>query len=150
MSRHDQREDLLAADPRAFDRLLNVGKPFLTGGALDTLIAMIERGPLESGDIPSKAGRGELLAAGLAVQVVAANGEYVCAATVKGAEAFIKLYGGQSLSEAKRARQGVFERSQVTDAARTRFSFPVSDQCSCGIGLCSNRDSDSCRLTARR
>ena len=33
----------------------------LTGAAIDTLIALVENGPLEDGDVPSKSGRNELL-----------------------------------------------------------------------------------------
>ena len=54
----------------------------MTGAEKDTLIALVERGPLWDCDVPSKHGRDLLLAHGLAVRVVV--GEGMCAARVSG------------------------------------------------------------------
>jgi hypothetical protein len=85
----------------------------LPGNALDTLIAMVERGPLKSGDIPSKAGRSTLLEIGYAAQVAHTDGEWVCAATPKGVDAYIARYGGKTLDEAKQARLNRFLASRA-------------------------------------
>jgi len=42
----------------------------LSSGAKDTLVKLVEKGILEDGDIPSKAGRDELLAQGLAAKII--------------------------------------------------------------------------------
>lgn len=77
------------------------------GGALDTLVKLIERGPQATGDIPSKAGLNELLAWGLAVQIVGADGDYCFAATPDGRDAYCYRHGADTLGEAKeRRRQG--------------------------------------------
>lgn len=66
----------------------------LSGAEIDTLVALVERGPLESGDIPSKAGRSDLVGRGYAAFIVV-KGEItgVCAATVAGAEAYKRQFG---------------------------------------------------------
>ncbi len=42
----------------------------LSGGAKDTLIALVKNGPLYDGDVPSKAGRDELIDLGLCGKAV--------------------------------------------------------------------------------
>jgi hypothetical protein len=42
----------------------------MRGAELDTLIALVEHGPLWDGDLPSKTGRDCLIERGLAVRVV--------------------------------------------------------------------------------
>lgn len=66
----------------------------LSGGALDTLIALVERGPLWDGDVPSKAGRDDLLTAGLAVRVVVNGEDGWQAATYAGKDAYKAAYPG--------------------------------------------------------
>jgi hypothetical protein len=75
------------------------------GAALDVLVKMIDFGPLLPDHIPSKAGRNELLAKGLAAQVVDTGGEYRYGATGKGVKAFCAIYGVSTLREAQEARQ---------------------------------------------
>lgn len=74
------------------------------GGALDTLIGLVERGPLADGDVPSKAGRNLLIEWRLAVRTVV-NGEAgYQAATMDGVQAFCAMFGSNTLSEAIKAR----------------------------------------------
>lgn len=58
----------------------------LSGAEIDTLVALIERGPLRDGGLPSKVGRNELLAKGFAAEVVIDRDYYFYAATAKGLE----------------------------------------------------------------
>jgi hypothetical protein len=73
------------------------------GGALETLHAMLDHGPLLSEDVPCKAGLATLLDAGFAVQIIGYS-EHRYAATPEGAEAYCAHYGGNSLAEAKASR----------------------------------------------
>lgn len=97
----------------------------LSGGALDTLVKLVEFGPQESGGIPSKSGLLMLLDAGFAVQTVAADGEWHFSARVAGAEAYVTLFGGANLREAKEARQA---HSRLYDGpvGEIRFSPSVA------------------------
>jgi hypothetical protein len=83
-----------------------VVQPWLeaNGGALDTLIGLVERGPLADGDVPSKAGRNCLIEWGLAVRTVVKGEEGYQAATMDGVQAFCAMYGSNTLSEAIKAR----------------------------------------------
>lgn len=66
----------------------------MTGAEKDTLIALVERGPLWDGDVPSKGGRDSLLAQGLAVRVVVKGEDGWTAATYAGRDAYKALYQG--------------------------------------------------------
>lgn len=143
----------------------------LGGGAIDTLVALIEFGPRESGNIPSKVGLSELIGCACAVQIVAANGEYVYAATMAGSDAYVALFGGATLREAKQRRQAdrrkaydgpvVEANPALTDWAEQmrshaadekeleRLTQPVASmavECACGIGLCEGNSDGSCRV----
>lgn len=76
----------------------------LSGGALDTLIALVECGPLFDGDVPSKSGRSELLQLGLAVQVVVKGEDGYQAATYAGAKAYKDHFGQPTMAEARAER----------------------------------------------
>ena len=71
-----------------------------TGGALDTLIALVERGPVHDGDIPSKAGRDKLLEMGFAFKTVVNGEDGYQAVTYKGLNAYLKRYGSDNIIEA--------------------------------------------------
>jgi hypothetical protein len=65
----------------------------LGGAAIDTLVALVERGPLWDGDVPSKSGRDALVVAGL-VSCIVVNGEDgYQAATLAGAAAYREHFG---------------------------------------------------------
>jgi hypothetical protein len=63
------------------------------GAAIDTLVALVERGPLEDGDVPSKTGRNILCELGLASKVVVKGQDGYQAATYEGAEAYREHFG---------------------------------------------------------
>lgn len=78
----------------------------MTGAEKDTLIALVECGPLWDGDVPSKAGRDSLLKQGLAVRVVVKGEDGWQAATYAGRDAYKALYPGpegpaDTMNEAK-------------------------------------------------
>jgi hypothetical protein len=78
----------------------------MSGAEIDTLIALVERGPLWDGDVPSKAGRDSLIAQGLAVRVVVKGEDGWQAATYAGRDAYKALYPGpdsqaDTINEAK-------------------------------------------------
>lgn len=77
------------------------------GSALDTLIGLVERGPLADGDVPSKAGRTALLERGLAVRTVVNGEEGYQAATMAGVAAYRALYGADTIAEAMKARKAL-------------------------------------------
>ncbi len=56
----------------------------MRGAELDTLIALVEQGPLWDGDLPSKTGRDCLIERGLAVRVVVKGEDGWQAATYAG------------------------------------------------------------------
>lgn len=76
-----------------------------SGGALDTLIALVEQGPLFDGDVPSKAGRDTLLKMGFAVKIPVKGQDGYQAATMKGVEAYKKRYNADTISEAVENRK---------------------------------------------
>lgn len=78
----------------------------MTGAEKDTLIALVECGPLWDGNVPSKTGRDSLLAKGLAVRVVVRGEDGWQAATYAGRDAYKALYPGpdgpaDTINEAK-------------------------------------------------
>lgn len=76
----------------------------LSGAALDTLIALVEEGPLWDGDLPSKRGRTELLDLGMAVCIVVKGQDGYQAATYAGRVAYCEHFGEKRMDEAKAAR----------------------------------------------
>lgn len=60
---------------------------------LDTLVALVEQGPLWDGDVPSKSGRDALLEKGLAVRVVVKGADGYTAATYRGRDAYKAHFG---------------------------------------------------------
>lgn len=66
----------------------------LNGAEIDTLVALVEAGPLWDGDLPSKAGRDSLIARGLAVRVVVRGEDGWQAATYAGRDAYLAHYPG--------------------------------------------------------
>ena len=81
----------------------------LTGAEKDTLIALVEQGPLWDGDVPSKQGRDSLVQRGLAARVVVKGEDGWQAATYAGRDAYKALYPGpdgpaDTINEAKANR----------------------------------------------
>lgn len=65
----------------------------LSGKCIDTLVALIENGPLWDGDVPSKSGRDELCGLGLAARIVVKGADGYQAATLAGAAAYREHFG---------------------------------------------------------
>ena len=64
----------------------------LTGAMVDSLVALVERGPLGDRDVPSKVGRDELISSGLAVRVIVKGEDGYTAATHEGSDAYKKYF----------------------------------------------------------
>ena len=77
----------------------------LTSGQLDTLIAMVENGPLFDGDVPSKVARDELMDNGYAVKVACKGEASHNAANDKGCTLYAKHFGCDTISEAMKKRK---------------------------------------------
>lgn len=73
---------------------MNKLREALTGAEKDTLIALVEQGPLWDGDVPSKTGRDALISQGLAVRVVVKGEDGWQAATYAGRDLYKALYPG--------------------------------------------------------
>ena len=81
----------------------------LTSAEKDTLIALVESGPLFDGDVPSKQGRDSLIQRGFAVKLVVNGEDGYQAATYAGRDAYKALYQGpdgpaDTIKEAKANR----------------------------------------------
>jgi len=85
------------------------------GFCFDTLIALVERGPVQDGNIPSKSGRDALIERGYAVRVINNGEEGFTAVTPLGAQLYINHVGGGSLKEAialRRANSAILKAKQ--------------------------------------
>ena len=95
----------------------------LTGGELDTLVALVEDGPLWDGDVPSKSDRDTLLEKGLAAKVLVKGEDGYQAATYAGREVYCKHFGGNTVQEAKEIRKR--QRAERTDVSLCSMSAPL-------------------------
>lgn len=73
----------------------------LTGAEIDTLVALVERGPLHDGGIPSKVGRNGLIALGFAAQIVAYQDYMQYAATNKGLEWYLNYFKADNIKDGR-------------------------------------------------
>lgn len=92
----------------------------MTGAEKDTLIALVETGPLWDGDVPSKQGRDSLVRQGLAAKVVVKGEDGWQAATYAGRDAYKALFPGadgpaDTIREATANRQA---RRAISSASR--------------------------------
>lgn len=72
----------------------------------DTLSALVEKGPLEDGDVPSKTERNQLIKDGLAVRILVKGEDGNTAATYFGRDVYKYIFGkSDSVREAKAFRQ---------------------------------------------
>lgn len=85
----------------------------LNGAAKDTLIALVECGPLEDGDVPSKLGRDCLLELGLAAKVIVKGRDGFQAATYAGAEAYRQMFGEPTIAECMAVRKTRLALSRI-------------------------------------
>ncbi|WP_109479166.1 hypothetical protein [Paraburkholderia sp. C35] len=116
------------------------------GGALDTLIGLIERGPLWDGDVPSKAGREALFEQGLAARVIVDGEDGYTAATYAGAAAFKQRYGGATIRQAMQARKTARNASRAA-APNIRYAVMVGDLCAAYVIGPLGREGNEVRLT---
>ena len=86
----------------------------LTSSETETLIALIENGPLWDGDVPCKSGRDSLVKKGLAEKIIVKGEDGYQAATYRGREQYTQLYGGKSLQEAIEQRRATKQPSSTT------------------------------------
>jgi hypothetical protein len=77
----------------------------LTGGEIDTLVALVENGPLWDGDVPSKSARDGLLERGFAMRCIVKGEDGWQAATYRGRDAYKAHFGNaETMPEAKANR----------------------------------------------
>lgn len=91
----------------------------MTGAEIDTLVALVERGPLWDGDVPSKAGRDDLILSGFAVRIVMAGADGYTAATYAGRDAYKRHFGtalGGEADTIAEARANRMARRAITRA----------------------------------
>jgi hypothetical protein len=86
-----------------------------SGFCFDTLCALIERGPVWDGNIPSKSGRNALIERGYAVRIINNGEEGFTAATPMGMQLYINHVGGKTLQEAiarRKANSAILKAKQ--------------------------------------
>lgn len=78
----------------------------MTGGQIDTLVALVENGPCWDGDVPSKSARDELIDLGLAIRVVVKGEDGHTAATYAGRDVYCKHFGNMdTIAQSKAYRK---------------------------------------------
>ena len=92
----------------------------MTGAEKDTLIALVEAGPLWDGDVPSKAGRDALIASGLAARVIVRGEDGWQAATYAGRDAYRQMFPGPDgpADTIKEAKINRLTRRAIQSASR--------------------------------
>jgi hypothetical protein len=99
------------------EQIMAFEKPKSNEFCYDTLVALVERGPLEPGNVPSKGGLGELVQRGYAVQVVVKGDASHWAATPQGVQLYINhVLPGKTLSEAIAKRQADWAQGRAQRA----------------------------------
>lgn len=73
----------------------------LTGAEIDTLISLIENGPLTDSSVPSKVGRDSLISRGFCAQVVIDRNWSNYAATTKGLTWYFETYGADDIDRCR-------------------------------------------------
>lgn len=92
----------------------------MNGAEKDTLIALVEQGPLWDGDVPSKTGRDSLIKQGLAVRVVVKGTDGWQAATYAGRDAYRDMFPGPdgSADTMKEAKVNRLAQRAINSASR--------------------------------
>lgn len=83
------------------------------GYSVDDLVALVERGPVWDGDVPSKSGRDELIQQGYAIRVVHKGEDGYTAASIKGRDLYCKHFGGDTISQAKARRIALRDQLRI-------------------------------------
>ena len=87
------------------DKAQPLTKPYLQGKHIDTLVALVERGPCESSDVPSKSGRDDLIDWGYAINTLVKGEGGHHAVTSLGMEAYCEQFGAETVAEAIKRRR---------------------------------------------
>jgi hypothetical protein len=90
----------------------------LTGAEIDTLVALVENGPLDSGSVPSKAGRYDLIERGYAFFTVVKGEQGYTAVTPAGVEAYKRHFGSALQAEGEKIEE--LRLSEVTAHRKAR------------------------------
>src|ERR1700737_4079890 len=78
---------------------------FKQGALLDTLVALVEQGPLWDGNVPSKIGRDEMIALGLGFRTLVNGEDGFTAPTYKARDLYCYYFGKSNfVAEAKAFR----------------------------------------------
>lgn len=86
-------------------KIVEISPENITGAQLDTLIALVENGPLDDGHVPSKSARDDLVQQEFAAKVVHKGEQGYQAATYKGSSLYCRIFGGSNtIREAKAYR----------------------------------------------
>lgn len=108
----DQTDDslLTEGEKKELNRINGLTEQVRKSGNLtDSLIALLEAGPLWDGDVPSKSGRDSLIEMGLAVRVIMKGEQGYTACTYTGGQVYCNMYGGDSISESVGNRKRAIE-----------------------------------------
>lgn len=96
-----------------------------TGAEIDTLVGLIEHGPLYAGDVPSKAGRDSLIAKGLAMPTIIKGEQGYTVATPAGQAAYRQYFcnpGGETAESMKEAYANRLTRRALTSLSHNSKS----------------------------
>ena len=95
----------------------------MTGAEIDCIVALVERGPLWDGDVPSKRGRDSLIEQGLAVRIIVAGADGYTAATYAGRDAYMRHFGtalGGDAGTIEEAKANRHARRAIASAAEIK------------------------------
>lgn len=96
------------------DKVKPLTKPVLQGKHIDTLVALVERGPCESGDVPSKSGRDDLIDWGYAINTLVKGEGGYHAVTLLGMEAYCEQFDAATVAEAIERRRSRFNKRDTS------------------------------------
>lgn len=92
----------------------------MRGAEIDTLVALVETGPLWDGDVPSKSGRDDLIDKGYAVRVLVNGQDGHTAATYRGRDAYKQHFGTSLGGVADTVAEAKANRIAMRAAIRAR------------------------------
>lgn len=100
-------------------KTVEITKSNITYGQLDTLVALVEKGPLFDGDVTSKTSRNELIDCGLASRIINKGEQGYQAATYKGSTLYCEIFGNSgNIRQAKAYRVMQRELRAVRDLGK--------------------------------
>lgn len=84
-----------------------IANPVFENRHVDTLIALVEEGPVYDGDLPSKTARNDLVRWGYAVKVIVKGEDGFQAATVDAVGKYCQIFNGNTVKEAMTNRKSM-------------------------------------------